>query len=71
MGLKKLEWLSDFDGFTIGTLRRPDGDWESANEPLKYKRGEIIEVDEMGDNNFRDVARNVNFAAIAGQYRLL
>jgi hypothetical protein len=77
MRSRSLEWLKPYHELNTTTWKRTDKkgqthEWESGTEIIEYKKGEIIEVEEMGDGNFRDVRRNVNFLIDdPSQYRLL
>jgi hypothetical protein len=78
MAFKKLEWLADYKELNPDPLPRENKarpsivEFEASNEIFEYKKGEIINVDEMGGGRFRDVDRNIDFQVYQpGQYRLL
>ena len=74
MKTQKLEWVEDYSWMNPDPIRRGKSDDAMiGTETIKYKKGQIITVEEMGGGNFRDVDANLNFWAPPdlNKYRLL
>jgi hypothetical protein len=79
MTTRKLEWIADYKELNPVPLPRENKsglskvqEFEASNEVFEYKKGEIINVEEMGKGWFRDVDKNINFhVSESKQYRLL
>ena len=67
MILRQLEWLDDFRVLNSDLIRRPQTalsqtpEFESSGETIEFKKGQKTKVEVMGDDNYRDIERNMNF----------
>jgi hypothetical protein len=69
MIIKKLEWRSDFRQLnpdplpaeTPPQLSRLQKQFVGSDEWIEYKKGEVINVEVMGDGRFRDVDKDRYF----------
>lgn len=70
--IRKLEWLEDYKQLNPDPIPRNDGSESAGNEIFEYKKGQVITVEVMGDDNFRDLSKNINFHVFdRSQFRLL
>jgi hypothetical protein len=74
---KKLEWLKSYRTHIDSNVERPPTgtavrEYQALSEPLKYRKGQIIEVDARGDGYFHDLTTNrVFYVWDESAYRLL
>ena len=63
---KRMQWQRNYRTQIVGKLERPPTggavrEYEGSAEPVEYKEGQTIDVEVMGDGNFRDISGNHNF----------